>query len=77
MYGFFTAKKNEAYEEWLEKKDLNEKMTPELYEEMKELSHQEIEERPELEVCELSCRATFKAKVSDLKNLAESATFKA
>ena len=77
LYGFFTAKKNEAYEEWLEKKDLNEKMTPELYEEMKELSHQEIEERPELEVCELSCRATFKAKVSDLKNLAESATFKA
>ena len=40
-------------------------------------AHEEIEEWPELEGCELSCRATFKAKVSDLKNLAESATFKA
>ena len=40
-------------------------------------SHEEIEEWPELEGGELSCRATFKAKVSDLKNLAESATFKA
>lgn len=40
-------------------------------------AHEEIEDWPELEGCELSCRATFKAKVSDLKNLAESATFKA
>ena len=40
-------------------------------------AHEEIEEWPELEGCELSCRATFKTKVSDLKNLAESATFKA
>ena len=40
-------------------------------------AHEEIEEWPELEGCELSCRATFKAKVSDLKNLAESTTFKA
>tara|TARA_B100000131_G_scaffold312534_1_gene346749 strand:- start:28 stop:867 length:840 start_codon:yes stop_codon:yes gene_type:complete len=40
-------------------------------------AHEEIEDWPELEGCELLCRATFKAKVSDLKNLAESATFKA